>query len=77
MWNAVDADEGVNLVVREKLDGLGRVRDRESIKADEHRQQDAGCSAIRGARTVRSYASCAFSANSCTTPESRMSIESE
>ena len=36
-----------------------------------------GSSAIRGAITIRSYASCAFSAKSWTTPESRMSIESE
>jgi len=39
--------------------------------------ETSGCSAMRGAMTVRSYASWAFSANSCTTPESRMSIESE
>ena len=32
---------------------------------------------MRGAITIRSYASCAFSAKSCMTPESRTSIESE
>ena len=37
----------------------------------------SGCSASRGAITVRSYASCAFSAKSWITPESRISIESE
>ena len=37
----------------------------------------SGCSASRGAITVRSYASCALSANSWITPESRISIESE
>ena len=36
-----------------------------------------GCSATRGAITIRSYASCAFSAKSCSTPASRTSIESE
>ena len=37
----------------------------------------SGCSASRVASTVRSYASWAFSAKSWTTPESRISIESE
>ena len=37
----------------------------------------SGCSASRGAMTIRSYASWAFSAKSWITPESRMSIESE
>ena len=37
----------------------------------------SGCSASRGAITVRSYASCAFSAKSWIAPESRISIESE
>ena len=32
---------------------------------------------MRGAITARSYASWAFSAKSCSTPESRTSIESE
>jgi hypothetical protein len=75
--DAVLADEAANVPVRQQIDRLGRVRDREAVLADEHRQQHVGCSASRGAMTVRSYASWAFSAKSWMTPESRISIESE
>ena len=40
MRNPVLADEGGNLIVLEQLDRLGRVRDREPVDADDHRQED-------------------------------------
>ena len=42
MREAVLADETPHVVVREELDRLGRVGDREAVEADEHRQQDVG-----------------------------------
>jgi hypothetical protein len=73
----VRADEVAHGAVRKQLGRLGGVGDGEAVLADAHGSRTSQCSAIRGAITVRSYASCAFSANSCTTPESRISIESE
>ena len=77
MGNPVLADEVRDLVVGRRETGSAEcVIVKPSWHTSTGRSTWAS-SARRGAMIVRSYASCAFSANSWITPESRISIESE